>query len=199
MRFLPVYAELRRLLVDGAIGVPWSLSADFGYRIEPGSPHRLLDAALGGGSLLDLGIYTLSLAAMVFGPPARVQAASSIDKNAGVDSQTAAVLSYPGGELAVLHSSILGPTCGTASITGSAGRMVIAAPFHGGRVLTMDSPSGRTEFSRPFDGTGLHFEAAAVQAALSAGWTEDPIMPLDETVAIMSAVDEIRRQADPFG
>jgi predicted dehydrogenase len=196
MRFLPVYVELRQLVADGVIGTPHLLSADFGYRVEPGTPHRLLDRGLGGGSLLDLGIYPISLASMLLGAPEVITALCTVDPAAGVDNQTAAILRYSTGALAVLHSSILGSTPSGASITGSAGRISVARPFHAGTTMTLESSAGVKQISHPFDGVGLHFEAAEVMACLRAGRPESDVMPLAETAAIMSIVDEIRRQTD---
>lgn len=193
-RFLPIYGELRRLLALGTIGSPRLLSADFGFRVEPGSQHRLLDPTLGGGSLLDLGVYPISLASMLFGTPERVTALGTVDPAAGVDNQMGALLNYPTGAMAVVHSSILVDTPGGASLSGSAGRIAIERPFHAGRAMNLFTAAGAAHISRPFEGVGLHFEAAEVMDCLRTGRLESSIMPLSETVAVMATLDEIRRQ-----
>jgi len=198
-RFLPIHHELRRLLADGAIGAPHLLSADFGYRVAPGSAHRLLDPALGGGSLLDIGVYPVSLAVSLFGVPTRVAALAGTDPVARVDSQTGVLLGYPGGAMAVLHSSILGDTPGCASTSGVAGRITIERPFHAATELTVHTPAGVSRISRPFDGVGLHFEAAEVMDCLRDGRPESDVMPLAETLDVMATLDRIRADARSGG
>jgi predicted dehydrogenase len=198
MRFLPLYRELHRLVADGAIGSPHVLAADFGYRVEPGSAHRLLDRGLGGGSLLDLGVYPLSLAAMLLGSPTEVKALATDDADAGVDSQIGAVLRHAGGALAVLYSSILGATPGVASLTGSAGRLTVARPFHSGTTLALHTAGGVKETEHPFPGVGLHFQATEVTGCLRAGRLESDVMPWSASLGVMATLDEIRRQTDTF-
>ena len=93
-RFLPACAALRDLLASGRIGEPQLVEADFGFRRPFDLAHRLFDRALGGGALLDLGIYPLQLASLVFGPPDRVSAQAHIGAS-GVDESVAAVLHRP--------------------------------------------------------------------------------------------------------
>lgn len=199
MRFLPVHVELRRLLGAGVIGTPHVLAADFGYRVEPGTPHRLLDPALGGGSLLDLGVYPVALALSLLGPPERVVAVDdrAVDDRAagGVDGQTGVLLGHPGGALAVLYSSILGKTPSGASITGSAGRIDIDPPCHASTGLTVHTAAGTSRVDLPYEGVGLHFEAAEVVDCLHAGRTESPTMPLADTLAVLGTLDRIRSGA----
>ncbi len=173
-RFLPIHHELRRLLADGAIGAPHLLSADFGYRVAPGSAHRLLDPALGGGSLLDIGVYPVSLAVSLFGVPTRVAALAGTDPVARVDS-------------------------GCASTSGVAGRITIERPFHAATELTVHTPAGVSRISRPFDGVGLHFEAAEVMDCLRDGRPESDVMPLAETLDVMATLDRIRADARSGG
>jgi predicted dehydrogenase len=194
MRFLPVHVELRRLLRAGVIGTPHVLAADFGYRVAPGTPHRLLDPALGGGSLLDLGVYPVALALSLLGPPDRVAALDDRGQD-GVDGQTGVLLGHPGGALAVLYSSILGRTPSGASITGSAGRIDIDPPCHASTGLTVHTAAGTSRVDLPYEGAGLHFEAAEVVDCLRAGRPESPAMPLADTLAVLGTLDRIRSGA----
>jgi predicted dehydrogenase len=190
MRFLPVHTELRRLVAAGAIGTPHLLSADFGYRADPTRHRRLFDPALGGGSLLDLGVYPVALATSLFGAPDRVAA---LDRRLGdVDGQTGALLAYPDGAMAVLHSTILGDTPSGASVSGTAGRIALERPFHASTALTLHTAAGVERIGRPFDGVGLHHEAAEVVACLRAGRLESEAMPLSDSVAVMRTLDRIR-------
>src|SRR5690606_11576497 len=117
-RFLPAYGALRDLLAAGAVGTPLVVEADFGFRRPLDPAHRLFDRALGGGALLDLGIYALQLASLVLGPPERVAAAQAHLGRTGVDEQVAAVLHHPGGGLAVVKAAIRVALSCTARISG---------------------------------------------------------------------------------
>jgi predicted dehydrogenase len=118
-RFLPALVEVRRLLADGAIGRPRMLTADFGFRTEVNPQSRLFDPHLGGGALLDVGIYPLSLAWMIFGAPASIQAQAHVGST-GVDERTGVLLGYDAGELALLSCAVTTDTPQEAVILGAA-------------------------------------------------------------------------------
>ncbi len=104
-RFLPSMVRLRELLADNAIGDVRMLQADFGFRTNVDLQSRLFDPALGGGGLLDVGVYCVSLASQLFGTPDRIIGLAEIGTT-GVDEQGAMLLGYPGGQLAVLSTAI---------------------------------------------------------------------------------------------
>src|SRR5690606_8557618 len=104
-RFLPHVVEIRDLIEAGRLGDVRSFTADFGERFPFDPASRAFDLALAGGALLDLGVYPISFASMIFGPPADV-AAQATFATTGVDAQTAVTLRYPGGQVAVLFASI---------------------------------------------------------------------------------------------
>ncbi len=129
-RFLPAYRRLREVLAEGRIGEPRLVEADFGFRLpDDVGDHRLIDPTLGGGALLDLGVYPVQLCALVLGPPDRVAAVGHLGPT-GVDEQVAAVLGHPGGAVGVAKAAIrTGMTC-TARIAGTEGAIEIPAMMH---------------------------------------------------------------------
>jgi predicted dehydrogenase len=193
-RFLPLYVELRRLLRERVIGEPQLLTVDFGISVTPESRPRLFDMALGGGALLDLGVYPISLASMLFGTPCSVKGTARFG-GTGVDEQEALVLSHPAGQLAQCFCAITLGTSLEAALTGTEGRLHIQAPFWKSTHLTlMRRGENPRSYAFPFEGNGYQYEAAAFMECLRAGLTECPTMPLAETLSIMRTVDELRRQ-----
>jgi predicted dehydrogenase len=192
-RFLPAYQTMVEVIGEGRIGEPLLVEADFGYRapVDPG--HRLFKLELGGGGLLDLGIYPLQLCSLVLGSIEHVVADGSIGET-GVDEQVAAVLRHTRGTMGVIKAAIrVSMTC-TAHISGSEGSIDLPAFMHCPNSLTVTSPSGVEVIDRSFQGNGLRFQIAEVQRYVARGLTESPVMPLNETIALMSALDDIRSQ-----
>ena len=129
MRFIPAVRELRRLLSAGLIGDVRMMEADFGFP-APFDPHgRLFDPALGGGALLDLGIYPISLAYWLFGPPSRVESLAVLGPT-GVDEKSAALFAYENGRLAVLHFTLAADAPSGAVIMGTRGRIHVHPPIY---------------------------------------------------------------------
>ena len=193
-RFLPALAEVRRLLADGAIGQPRLLTADFGFRTEVNPHGRLFDPHLGGGALLDVGIYPLSLAWMIFGAPATIQAHAHVGST-GVDERTGILLGYDAGELALLSCAVTTDTPQEAVILGDAGRITIpTAWWMGDRIVLQPARKTAQTIALPYIGNGYSHEAMAVAACVRSGKLESDVMPLDETLAIMGALDAIRHQ-----
>lgn len=194
-RFLPHMRQIRELLDSGALGETRTVIADHGQRfLPPALDSRLYAPELAGGALLDLGIYPLSLAFFVLGTPDRVTAVSDPTVT-GVDAQTSIVLQYPGGSHAVLTTTLGARTPTTASVTGTDGRVDIDEIWYAPTSFTFRPLSGATQrFEEPQIGRGLRYQAAEVGRCLRAGLTESPVMSLDETLAIMTTMDEIRRQ-----
>jgi predicted dehydrogenase len=191
-RFLPAYRRLRELLDEGRIGQPLVVEADFGFRVPVISEHRLFDLALGGGALLDLGIYPVQLCAFVLGLPERVLADGVIGET-GADEVVTGLLHHSGGRLGVVKASTRVQLSCTARISASDGWIDLPAFMHCPTALTIGG--GNVErVDAAFDGDGLRFEVEEVHRCLAAGQTESPVMPLDESVAILGVLDEMRAQ-----
>lgn len=196
-RFLPHAVRIRELLADGALGEIRTVVADHGQGFAPDPGHRLYSPALGGGAVLDLGIYPLSWVVMVLGIPSSVTAVSD-PAMTGVDATTSVVLRYPGGVHAVITTTLTARTACRTFITGTAGTIDVEPIFYAPTGFTLTRRDGHSErFETPplaGPGKGLRFEALEVARCVRAGLTESPVLPLDETVAIMELVDEIHRQ-----
>jgi predicted dehydrogenase len=194
-RFLPHLRRIRQLLDAGTIGEIRSVTADHGQRFLPPDPtSRLYAPELGGGALLDLGIYPVSFASYVLGPPARITAVSD-PTTTGVDAQTSMIFQYDGGAHAILTATLGSKTQTRATITGTAGRIEIDSVWYQPSAFALYAANGSVQrFEEPRIGHGLRFEAEEVGRCLRAGELESPVMPVRETVEIMRTLDEIRHQ-----
>ncbi|WP_172632985.1 Gfo/Idh/MocA family protein [Streptomyces sp. 6-11-2] len=193
----PLVRRLKALVEDGAIGEVRTVQADFGLAGPFPPSHRLRDPHLGGGALLDLGVYPVSFAQLLLGEPSDVTARAVLSAE-GVDLQTGALLSWDGGALAQLHCSITGSTATCASVTGSKGRIDVPSGFfHPERFVLRRHGREPEEFTAdPADGprTSLRHEALEVMRALRAGETESPLVPLEGTLAVMRTLDAVRER-----
>ncbi|OXM70334.1 Gfo/Idh/MocA family protein [Amycolatopsis vastitatis] len=188
-RFLPHIRHVRELLPS--LGRMVTVAADHGQWFAEDAAFRLFAPELGGGALLDLGIYPVSFASMVLGTPDRV-AAMATPAFTGVDAQMSMLFGYPGGAQAVLTCTLsaLSPT--TASIVGTDGRIEIDGPFYAPASFTFVPREGEPSRHEYRDeGRGLRHQADEVARLLAAGETESSLMPLGETVSIMTTMDEV--------
>ncbi|CAN5346063.1 Gfo/Idh/MocA family oxidoreductase [soil metagenome] len=200
MRFNPSVLRVLELLRDGAIGEPRTLIASFGFA-APDSGGRLWDRSRAGGTLLDQGVYPLSLAQLVFGDPLTVEATGSRlgygNAPVDVDTELGALLGYEGGQQAVLATSIRSVLPLTASIGGAEGSIELAEAFWSDTTYTVRKPDGTREtVTTPREGAGYVPMLRAVAEAVRAGWTEHPLSPLDATIALMQTVDRVRDRLD---
>lgn len=199
MRYVPAMVELRRLVDTGAIGEPVSASADFGFSAA-GLPleHRVFDPALAGGGLLDVGIYPLSFAAFVLGPVVAARASAELGPT-GVDVHTVFDLRHASGRLSQGMCSLRATTACRATVLGTEGRIEVEPPFYAAERLRVvrgtrdDSPAELVE--RPWRGNRYVPQVEEVHRCLRAGLVESPAMPLDESVALVGWMDEMRAQA----
>lgn len=190
----PAHREDARAHREGRLGEIRSLQADFGERFSPNPAHRAFAPGLGGGALLDLGIYPVSLSSMLFGQPSQVIALSQ-PAFTGVDAQTGLVLKHPGGELAVLLTTLETRTSNGASINGTLARIEVDGDFLAPSSFRLIDNRGAVEsFAFPHEGRGLRHQAAEVGRCLRESMIESPVMPLDESFTIMQTLDEIRLQ-----
>ena len=194
-RFLPHMARIREILAAGTLGRIVYLTAEHGQWFADDPQFRLFAPALGGGALLDLGIYPVSFAHMVLGVPEKITAVSE-PAFTRVDATTSMIFQHAGGAHAVLTTSLAAASNNPAAIYGTEARLEIDGWFYtptSFRVIARDG----TELERydvPDPGRGMQHEAAEVNRCLRAGLTESPLLPLDETVAIIDVLDEVRRQ-----
>ena len=193
-RCFPLMTRLRELVHSDAIGEVRMLTADFGFRAEYLEEERLFDRTMGGGALLDVGIYPVSLASMLFGPPTRIASLANLGKT-GVDEEAAILLAHGKEQLAVLSTAIRLDTAHEAILIGTEGRIRIHAPWWRPGSMTITRPNAADEtLEFPFPGNGYQFEAAEVMKCLRRGALESDLMPLDESLSIMKTLDTIRAQ-----
>ena len=193
-RFLPAIVKVRQWLDDGAIGEVRMVQADFGFRAGFNPQGRLFDPNLGGGALLDVGIYVLSFASMVLGPePVAIESTAEIG-DTGVDEQSAFLLRYETGQLAVLSCAVRTSTPVEVRIIGTDGHIFVHGPFFKATTVTMKSGDNETHLELPLTGNGYNYEAVEVAECLRAGKLESDVMPLAETRALVDIMDRIRAQ-----
>jgi predicted dehydrogenase len=193
-RFLPAMDEVRRIVASGEIGKVHQVVADFGFKADFGPEHRIYNPALGGGALLDLGIYPLSIAAALLGPVDSISAQAEFGPT-GVDVQTGFTLRHQGGGLSVCSCSLQARTPCELTISGERGHVRMNTMFHRTRSLSVVLDDGISrEVPTPFLGNGYVHQAIEAQRCFLAGLIESPVMPHDETLALMAAMDEARRQ-----
>jgi predicted dehydrogenase len=190
-RFNPLIARVRALVADGAIGDVKAVYADFSENFPFEAGHRLWAPDLAGGALLDLGVYPVSFAWMLLGEPSTVQAVTT-PAPTGVDSNTGILFGYASGAVALLHCGFLAKTPQTATVTGTTGWIEVAGPFWHPGAMTLHREGAEPEtFRCEVAGHGYTYQAEEVARCLGAGRTESAAMPLDESVAIIRALETV--------
>lgn len=193
-RFMPALAEVKRLIAAGEIGSVQQVVADFGFTASFGPDHRVFNPALGGGALLDLGIYPLSIAASLLGPVVEVKAQASMGPT-GVDVQTGFTMKHESGAMSACSCSFLARTPGELTVSGARGHIRMNTMFHRARSITVALDDGSTRtIATPYLGNGYVHEVIEAQRCWREGLIESPGMTHDETLALMRVMDEIRRQ-----
>lgn len=194
-RFLPHIDVVRRCLEDGLLGDVRAVTADHGQLLYPDGPQRLADPALAGGALLDLAIYPISFAHFVLGSFDTVHATGTVAPT-GVDAAETVAVIGPDGAIGTLASTMLAKTPCAASVAGTAGRLELDGWFYTPSSVRLIGPDDREldRYETPQRDHGLAYEAAEFARLLRAGRTESDLLPLDETVAIMHALDQVRQQ-----
>ena len=187
-RFQPAVVALRELVADGAIGEVRTVQADLGIAREYDPTDRLFALALGGGALLDLGVYVVSFAQMLLGDPKRVVAAGSLFPS-GVDAEATVLLDHGDGRTAALVTSLRQPLPGSARVLGTGGWIDVLPRFHHPQTIVLHRDGSEPEtITRAQTGTGYFHELVEVNECLRAGRTESAVMPLRDTLAVQTAL-----------
>ena len=195
-RFLPVIVKVREWLADGAIGEPRLLTADKGSRQTLSTETlegRLFNPELGGGGLLDVGVYTIALAYMVFGAPSMITSLAHIGET-NVDEQASILLGYDAGQIANLFCAIRTETSKEARIIGTKGAIHIPEFWQATSATLIRTGRDPLHIEMPFIGNGYENQAIEVINCLREGKLESDVMPLDESLSIMKTMDTIRFQ-----
>ncbi len=194
-RFLPQMAMIRQVLAEGRIGRPRLVEATHHQALPSDPQHRLNDPALGGGALLDLGIYPVSFAVDVLGLPESVVASGTLSEQ-GVDTQMGIVMTHAGGTQSTVHFALDLASPNTASIIGEDGRIDLDATWFTPTTWRIRDRDGAVveEFDGREERTGYGHEARAFETMIESGTHEGGPMDLEESVGIMALLDEVRRQ-----
>jgi predicted dehydrogenase len=183
-RFQPAVVVLRDLVADGAIGEVRSVQADLGVSRAYDPADRLFDLALGGGALLDLGVYVVSFAQMLLGDPDSVTATGSLFPT-GADAEASLLLGWDDGRSATLTTSLRYPTPGQARVFGTEGWIDVLPRFHHPHTIVLHREGAEPgTITRPPRGRGYAHELIEVTDCLRAGRTESTVMPLEDTLAV---------------
>ncbi len=193
-RFQPAIVALRDLVADGAIGEVRSVQADLGVAKEYDPADRMFDLALGGGALLDVGVYVASFAQMLLGTPERVVAAGSLFPS-GADAEASLLLDYGDGRTATLMASLRTFLPGQARVFGTTGWIDVLPRFHHPTTIVLHRGSAEPEtITRPTLGAGYAHELVEVVECLRAGRTESAVMPLADTLAVQALLGDAAEQ-----
>lgn len=190
--FLPNISSIENTIQQGTIGEVIHVSADFAFKTDYNPKSRLFDADLGGGSLLDIGIYPLFMSMLFLGKPNKIQA-SLRNSASGVDASCAVLLTYEDQKTASLFSSFETSTDIKCEIYGTQGRIIITNRFHEQSEHTILIPGKSNQLvTNERTGFGYFYEIEHVNECLYHGWKESPRMPLEFSLDLIQMMDEIR-------
>jgi predicted dehydrogenase len=194
-RFLPHIVRIREIIAAGTLGDVRTLIADHNQSLPTDPQHRINNPELGGGALLDLGIYPVSFALDLFGSPTTILA-NAATTSTGVDRQTAIIFGYSDGQQAVLHCALDTAGPNRAVILGTRGRIEIDTVWYSPTTFTVFDSAGTVveRFEEAVQPRGMQFQAWEAERLIEAGLTSGEILPPEESVRIMESLDEIRRQ-----
>ena len=192
-RYMPMAQRLREVCQSGIIGRVHTLTADLGYSVF--ARPRIHDPALAGGALLDVGIYPLTFAAIAFGSQVEGVSSTAVMADTGVDAQNSVLLTYAGGRMAVLHSSVVAVSHRAGALQGEDGFAVVENVNNYESIRVYDRDRVQiAEYRQPRQITGFEYEVRACAEAIRAGQVECPQMPHREILRMMELMDTIRGQ-----
>ena len=193
-RFLPATRKLRELIRQEAIGEVQVMLAGGAFMPAFDRNHYLFDPELGGGVMLDAGVYLVSMAYMLLGKPVAIKAMAGFGKS-GVDEHDLVMLQHGNEALASLYVSLRAQSSPDLTLLGSRGRIHLHPPVFAPAGLTLELYEGGVEqFDLPYRGNGYHYQIDEVHQCLQNNRMQSEIMPLEESLQIMQTMDEIRRQ-----
>lgn len=194
-RYLPHMVRIREIIAAGTLGEIRAVTADHTQSLPTDPAHRLNALELGGGALLDLGIYPISFIWDVLGAPQTVTAVARLIET-GADSEVATIMTHEGGAISTSLSSSRAAGPNTASIVGTEARIDIDRVWYTPTTFRVVLPDGTVaeEYASDVAGRGMEYQALAAERLVRDGILEGDILPLAESVAIMGTLDEIRAQ-----
>lgn len=193
-RFLPTIRKTEELISSGVIGDIIQIQSDFGFKAEYDPQWRLFNKKLGGGSLLDIGIYPVFITLLLLGMPDEIVSSAVIGPT-GVDESMAAVFKYNNGKIASLSSTFMAHTPTETIICGTEGRIRIHRMWHTPTYMTLTQNNGTSEdIYFDYASNGYEYEAQEVTNCLLQGLKESPLLPLSFSEKLISLLDTIRQQ-----
>ncbi|MAN57343.1 MAG: oxidoreductase [Paracoccus sp.] len=194
-RYLPHMVRIHEIIAAGTLGEIRAVLADHTQRISTDPGHRLNALELGGGALLDLGIYPVSFAWDILGAPATVTAAARMGET-GADTEVATIFTHASGAISTSVSASRSAGPNTAHVVGTDARIDIDRIWYTPTSFRVTGADGTVieEFVSDIEGRGMQFQAIAAEEIIAAGRTDSDRLPLDESVAIMETLDEVRSQ-----
>lgn len=194
-QFLPHFEYMLKEINSGKMGKIKSVKADFGFAADFDVTKRLFNKSLGGGSLLDIGIYPVFLAYSLLGKPDKIEAEAEF-ADTGVDSSCKIKFQYENGATALLESTIVEKTPTTAEIELEKGKVFINSRFHEPSSLKIELKEGDSVKDFEVNTIGYYYEAEHVTRMLQQGKTESDKMSLEKSLDLIGLLDEIRREID---
>lgn len=194
-RYLPDMVRIRELVRSGAIGEVRAVSADHTQSMSTDPANRINAPELGGGALLDLGVYPVSFVWDILGRPTSILATGRL-QDLGTDTEVATVMTHASGAVSTTLSSSRGAGSNVAFILGTRARIEIDRVWYTATGFRVVAPDGSIieEYRTPVAGRGMQYEALAAERYIADGRLDSELEPIDETVEIMATLDEIRRQ-----
>lgn len=194
-RYLPHMIRIREIIAEGTLGEIRAVTADHTQLLPSDPAHRLNALELGGGALLDLGIYPISFVHDILGTPTSIHAVGRLIET-GADAEVATVMTHEDGAISTTLSSSRAAGPNTASIVGTAARIDIDRVWYTPTSFRVVLPDGTVheEYASEVEGRGMQFEALAAERLVAEGNLEGDLLPIAESVAIMGVLDEIRSQ-----
>jgi len=194
-RFLPTTLKMLELIENDTIGQVLSVKADFGFKAPFDPEKRIFNQQLGGGSLLDIGIYPVFLALLTLGFPDEVQAVAHIGKT-NVEEECGMLFGYADGQLAHLHSTVRSRTTTEAFIYGEKGTIHLHSRWHEPTSMTLTNLEGEAQhFDVERKSNGYHYEAEEVMRCLAAGKKQSDWMSHDFSLQLIRLLDLVRAKA----
>ncbi|MFD1096068.1 Gfo/Idh/MocA family protein [Salegentibacter chungangensis] len=194
-QFLPHFKFVKQVIESGKYGKIRNLKANFGFEAPVDYNKRLYNKALGGGSLLDIGIYPVFMALSLLGEPEKFQAKAEFSKT-GIDQHCDIIFEYPGGTEAKLQSSIVKKTDTAAKIVLEKATITLNSRFHEPTSVTISTAEGEEIKEFETSGNGYNFEAEHVERMLREGRKESTEMTFEKSLSLIRHLDMIRNKID---
>lgn len=194
-RYLPHMVRIREIIAAGTLGEIRAVTADHTQLLPSDPAHRLNALELGGGALLDLGIYPISFIWDILGAPTSIHSVGRLIET-GADAEVATVMTHEGGAVSTSLSSSRAAGSNAATVIGTEARIEIDRVWYSPTTFRVVGPDGTVheEYSSEIEGRGMQFQALAAERLVRDGILEGDILPIAESVAIMGTLDEIRAQ-----